>query len=268
MGKVLCAILGFFLGGPWGALAGFFLGLALDQARPGLLGLGGNADEAKRVFFRSTFAVMGHVCKVDGRVTQAEIAAAENMMAQLALSPVQRREAIRQFNRGKSEHFDLDAELAEFRRACRGHINLVRMFLEIQIQAVLADGNVTQAERSAIQSIARSLGLSEMDVARLEAMLSAGAHYGYGGSGPSGSRGGRAATSRSSLKEAYSVLGVSEDTSDAEVKKAYRRLMNQHHPDKLVAKGLPEEMMKMAEEKTRRISAAYDTIRKARNQAA
>jgi DnaJ like chaperone protein len=71
-------------------------------------------------------------------------------------------------------------------------------------------------------------------------------------------------SSASSLTEAYQVLGVTSSASDAEVTKAYRRLMNQNHPDKLVAKGLPESMMKAAEEKTRSIRAAYEVICEAR----
>lgn len=254
MGKVFGAIIGFFVGSLPGAVIGFLLGLWFDHSRARLTG---NSAEAQRVFFRSTFAVMGYVSKADGRVTETEIAAAEQLMQRLALTPESRREAIRQFNRGKGAGFDLDAELTEFRHACRGRINLVRMFLEIQIQTVLADGQVTNAEKEAIRAIARGLGLSDADVARLEAMLSAGAG-GWQGDRPA----------EDTLREAYAVLGVSEAASDADIKKAYRHLMNQHHPDKLVSKGLPEEMMKMAEEKTRQISAAYDTIRKARAEAA
>ena len=57
---------------------------------------------------------------------------------------------------------------------------------------------------------------------------------------------------------------MSRSASDAEITKAYRRLMNQNHPDKLVARGLPESMMKIAEEKTRQIRAAYEVLRDAR----
>jgi DnaJ like chaperone protein len=66
------------------------------------------------------------------------------------------------------------------------------------------------------------------------------------------------------LHEAYEILGVKPSASDAEVKKAYRRLMNQHHPDKLVAKGLPEEMMKLATAKAQEIKGAYERIKSAR----
>ena len=60
------------------------------------------------------------------------------------------------------------------------------------------------------------------------------------------------------------MLNVQPDAGEAEVKRAYRRLMSQHHPDKLVSKGLPEEMVKVATRKTQEIKAAYEKIREAR----
>ena len=63
------------------------------------------------------------------------------------------------------------------------------------------------------------------------------------------------------IKDAYKVLGVQNDASDAEVKKAYRRLMSQHHPDKLVSKGLPDEMIRIATDRTHEIRKAYENIR-------
>ena len=57
---------------------------------------------------------------------------------------------------------------------------------------------------------------------------------------------------------------MDESENDADLKKAYRRLMSQHHPDKLVAKGLPEQLIKDATEKTQQIKAAYELIRKSR----
>jgi len=67
------------------------------------------------------------------------------------------------------------------------------------------------------------------------------------------------------IEDAYSMLGVKSDATDGEVKKSYRKLMSQHHPDKLVSRGLPEEMIKLATEKTVEIKAAYEQIKKERN---
>ncbi|MGJ8687769.1 MAG: DnaJ domain-containing protein, partial [Spongiibacteraceae bacterium] len=66
------------------------------------------------------------------------------------------------------------------------------------------------------------------------------------------------------LQDAYKAIGVEETASDAELKKAYRRLMSEHHPDKLIAKGVPEDMIKMATEKSQEIQAAYEMIKKSR----
>ena len=97
--------------------------------------------------------------------------------------------------------------------------------------------------------IARGLGLSEADVAQLEALLRTGT------GAPSPGR---------KLDDAYAALGLTPTATDAQVKQAYRRLMSQNHPDKLAAKGLPESMRQVAEERTREISTAYALIKEAR----
>ncbi|WP_440996788.1 co-chaperone DjlA [Arhodomonas sp. SL1] len=252
IGKVIGVVLGYMAGGPLGALVGLALGHWFDRglARARMAAGGG---DPRAVFFRTTFQVMGHICKADGRVSQAEIAAAEQVMTRMRLSQAQRRKAIEYFNEGKSEDFDLDAALAAFRRSCRGRVNLVRIFLEIQIQAAMADGALGDAEQQVLKRIASHFGISEADFERLVAFLASGYQRSHA-----------TETGRDPLPEAYKELGVSEDASDAEIKNAYRKLMSEHHPDKLVAKGLPEEMMEVAKERTQEIQAAYETIRRAR----
>ena len=257
IGKILGALFGGLLGGWVGALIGFFVGNAFDRglARGAFGGLGGAAGGAHRqmvhaAFFRSAFVVMGHVCKADGRVTNAEIRVAEQVMDRMDLNATQRQEAVSYFRAGRDGEADLDQTLTEFRRYCRGHAQLVRMFLEIQIQAALADGAFDDAERNILRRIALGLGLSEADYARLETMMGARTANQSGG--------------ESALASAYDTLGVAADASDAEVKKAWRKLMSEHHPDKLVAKGLPEEMMRIAKERAQDIQAAYDTIKQSR----
>lgn len=255
VGKLIGGLLGYWLGGLFGALFGVLLGHLIDRGLAASRFVLGDLGRIHEIFFRSTFGIMGHVCKIDGRVSEAEIAAAESIMAQMNLSAEQRRAAIGYFNAGKRADFDLDRVLSEFRRVGRGQINLLRMFLEIQIQAALADGRIDEAERSALLYIARGLGLQESECARLEAFLAG--NYQRAQANPPGARG-------DGLADAYCTLGVSPSNSDSEVKKAYRRLMNQHHPDKLAARGLPEAMIKMAQQRTQEIRAAYDFIKRAR----
>jgi DnaJ like chaperone protein len=180
----------------------------------------------------------------------------------MSLSPEMRRTAIGLFNEGKSTAFDLDAVLDQFREECHRRRNLLQMFLEIQLHACFADGAVHAEERRVLQYICQRLGISRQEFAHLEALVRAARTF--AGAGAQGGRWRGAAPSRDRTAEAYEVLGVKRDASDAEVKTAYRRLMNQHHPDKLVAKGLPEEMVALATEKTQEIKAAYETVKAAR----
>ena len=256
-GKLLGGTFGFMLGGPLGALIGAALGHNFDAGLKNNLGGGadtlgfGTQERTQTAFFTATFSVMGHIAKADGRVSEDEIKLAGAVMDQMSLSGPLRSLAQRLFNEGKAQDFPLDDVLDQFRRECHRSRNLLRIFIEIQLNAVYADGQVHNAERRLLDYISQQLGLPEHELEHLEAMLRAG-HTGAG------------AQHRPTLEQAYAVLDVSADAPDDEVKRAYRRLMSQHHPDKLVAKGLPEEMMKHATEKTQEIKAAYEQIKAAR----
>ena len=249
------------LGGPLGLLIGAALGHGFDRGlyRAGELPPGAGFDRRERTqmaFFTATFSVMGHVAKSDGRVTPDEIAVATDVMRQLGLNSEMRTVAQRLFTEGKRAGFPLEAVLEQFRRECHRSANLIRMFVEIQLHAAYADGSVHGEERRLLEHVCRRLGVSRDELHQIETLVQAGLHFRQGAGAPSGAR--------ISLREAYGALGVSEDSSEAEVKKAYRRLMSQHHPDKLVAKGLPEEMMRLAKEKTQEIKAAYERVKEAR----
>ncbi len=254
-GKVLGGAFGFMLGGPLGAVLGAALGHSLDR---GSVGYHGDADgvlqhDVQTAFFTATFAVMGHVAKADGRVSREEIQLAKAVMSQMELQEDQRQVAQQLFNHGKQPSFPLDEALAQFRKICRRHLNLFRIFIEIQAEAALADDRLHPAEEQMLRHIAATLGIN---AANFEQILNA-ARY-------------RTASARADttpthdLAEDYKTLGVSEQAGDDEVKRAYRRLMNQYHPDKLVSKGLPEEMMNYAVGMTRRAKTVYERIKEAR----
>ena len=260
-GKLAGGAFGFMLGGPLGALLGAVLGHNLDKGLRGLEqdeGIApGDQERVQTAFFTATFSIMGHLAKADGRVSKDEIALARTVMERMDLDADMRRAAIELFDQGKRAHFPLDDVLEQFRRECHRRSTLIQMFIEIQLQAAYADGRLDISEEQMLLHICQRLGIPQFLFRQLQRMVEA--QHGFGGAG----RQSREAP-RPSLDDAYAMLGVSASASDAEVKKAYRRLMSQHHPDKLVAKGLPEEMMKLAAEKTGEIRKAYEQVKEAR----
>jgi DnaJ like chaperone protein len=259
-GKVIGGILGLLLSKftLLGALIGVLIGHQFDKG----LAAGGGADSRfggfssaarQKIFFESIFIAMGRLAKADGRVSEEEIQIARSIMHQWGLGPEDVRLAISLFNQGKDPNFPLDQQIHTFFRMCRGQPVLLRAFLEVLIEIPLIKGNVSAAEREFLWRVAAGLGFSRVEFAQLEAVLRAQRSFRRGGPAP--------VSEESALAEAYKALGVESSATDKEVKTAYRRLMNQHHPDKLASKGLPESMQEVAKEKTREIRAAYERIR-------
>lgn len=260
-GKLAGGAFGFMLGGPLGALLGAVLGHNLDRGLSGFRTEAMSPGEQERVqtaFFTATFTVMGHLAKVDGSVSRDEIKLAEAVMQKMDLDANKRETAIRLFRQGKSNQFPLDEVLDQFRQECHRRSTLLQMFIEIQLHAAYADGAINHAEERLLLHICNRLGIAESSFRLLEQMIRAESHF--TGAGGYQQQAPRAPT----LADAYAVLNISPNASDDEVKRAFRRQTSQHHPDKLVAKGLPEEMMKLAAEKTHEIRQAYEQIRAAR----
>ncbi len=251
-GKVIGGTFGFVMGGPLGAVLGAALGNYFDQglqglAREGFEG-GGAHERVQTAFFTTVFSLMGYIAKADGRVSRAEISLAEQVMGQMRLNADQRKLAIRLFEQGKAEDFPVQDVLSQFRRECHRRHTLIQMFLEIIVATAFADGTLDASERKVLETIASALGVPAQAFAALVQRL--GAQYRFQDDQRPEDR----------LRDAYRSLGLEAGADTAEVKRAYRKLMSQHHPDKLVSKGLPEEMMEIAKKKTQEIKAAYETI--------
>ncbi|MBF4435312.1 co-chaperone DjlA [Vibrio ordalii] len=277
-GKILGAFFGFLFGGPFGAFFGLFLGHQFDKARrlnqagfkTSSFGSGPSQTERQDEFFKAAFAVMGHVAKAKGQVTKEEIQLATIMMERMNLHGEQRKAAQDAFREGKESGFPLEEVLERVRLSTGGRFDLLQFFLELQISAAFADGDIHPSERNVLHKIARSLGFSSDQLERRLRMQEAafrfqqggnfgGQQQGYQQSGPGQWQ---QAAQAERLTDAYDVLGVSKDADAKEIKRAYRKLMNEHHPDKLMAKGLPPEMMNVAKEKSQEIQNAYDLIKK------
>ncbi|MEM9102417.1 MAG: co-chaperone DjlA [Pseudomonadota bacterium] len=260
-GKLIGALLGYFLLlpfglSPLGMILGLMVGHSFDKGLSNNFGTaweGLSHEEVQTLFFKATFSVMGHVAKADGRVSEAEIALAEKLMDRMGIRNEMRRLAINYFNQGKAADFNLEEIMSEFAFVCRNQRVLSRVFLEVQIQAALADGDMEETEKAIIINLAEYLNFSQAEILRLLELVSNAFKF----HGPHFNEG-------ANLEDAYAILGIRQTASDQEVKRAYKKLMAQHHPDKLVAKGLPQDMMEVAKEKTQEIQNAYNVIMKKR----
>lgn len=261
-GKLTGALFGLLLGGPIGALVGIVIGHAVDRQLANPLNRFSFSNpaaqaQAQHVFFDTCFSVMGHIAKADGRVSESEIRVAERVMRHLQLNEARRQEAIMQFSLGKQAEFNLDASLGKLISVCHAEPMLIRLFFEIQVQAAMADGILRSPQARMLQHIARALGIQWIDFSGSEQIFGSAfnqqSHYQQRVRQPS-----------DQLADPYGVIGVPSSATNEEVKQAYRRLMKNNHPDKLMSKGLPPEMIKLATEKTQRIQKAYDQICKAR----
>ncbi len=255
-GKIIGGTVGFMMGGPLGAALGAALGHNIDKGSEFIGGTtrsNGSRERIQTAFYTATFSVMGHVSKADGRVSEDEIALAKQIMDQMDLNQEQRKTAMALFNQGKNKDFPLEDVLLQFNHELGLQMNLRRMFMEIEIMAAYADGVMHPKEKELLLKVSSLIGFSRAQYNQLESMIQA--RFNAGGISPQAGP---------TVKDAYSILNVDKNSTDAEVKKAYRRLMSQHHPDKLVAKGLPEEMMKMAAQRTHEIKQAYETIKEQR----
>lgn len=255
MYKLVGVILGYLLLGFWGALLGLFLGSIADRARSVGAGALNPMTHAMRqaVFLETLFISMGKLAKADGRVSEDEIAHVEQFMQKLGMSTEHRQQAISLFKQGVDPAFDLEPTLKRFMTYCGATKNLREVVLVYLIVMAHADGDFHPSEASLLADIARHFGYDQAAFNRLVDMVLNQTHFAGG-----------QANRETALEDAYKALGISKESSDAEVKRAYRKLMSQYHPDKLMGQGVPEDMIKQATEQAKDIQLAYDLIKKTR----
>lgn len=275
-GKVLGTLFGFMFGRIAGAILGFIVGHMFDRGYSqdfdqmggfGRFFSSSNELRKQAIFFHALFSLIGHVAKANGKVTKDEILMASNLMDQMNLQGDIRREAQQAFNEGKAADFPVKDILLEFKESCHGRRDIMQVFLEILIQAAYADGKLHSEEQRVLETAARILGFRENELLYLLSIYEAEQRFRQG-RGQAGQQHYRqrqqkqAAYGRNeSLDDAYRILGVKKSDSAADIKKAYRKLMSEHHPDKLVSKGLPKQAMEIAKAKTQDIQAAYELIK-------
>lgn len=252
LGTIIGGGLGMLLGGPFGAIIGGALGsnvkIKTGKIHPGARsyqqGYGSHsALQDQQTFMLAMISLAAKVAKADGRVTSEEVRTFDHFLRDnLHMDQQERQVAARIFNEARDSSIPAE-EFAQQIRQLMGHRqDRLRDLISLLMMIAMADGHFHPAEEAMIRSIATSMGLRESDYEAAAAMFNPGHN----------------------LDASYSVLGVTKSTTDHEVKKAYRNLAREYHPDVLASKGMSDEFQTFAEDKMKSINGAYDEIKKAR----
>ena len=217
---------------------------------------GENLTRVSDQFVRALFGCMGHLAKSDGRVSEDEIRAARLIMHRLGLSPAGVRRAIGWFEDGKRPAFPLVQTVREVRRVSARSAGKRTLFLRLLLEVVLAKPSLRKEERAMIWTICSELDVGRVELAQLEAMIRA--QKGFKRS-PEGD------ADAARVRNAYATLGVDPDASNDEIKKAYRRLMNRNHPDKISGSNPEAAVLAEAERRTREVRSAYEMLKARRS---
>jgi len=256
MGKLVGGLLGLATGRLWMVAIGIFLGHQFDrgfaQRYARFQTQGEGALALPEGFARVLFEVMGHLAKADGQVTEDEIRAARALMHRLNMGPAQIQSAIQWFAAGKQPGYSLHANLRELRARYARRPELRSLFVRLLMEVSLSKSRLQQVERNLLWSVCKELDISRVELAQVEAMLRA--QRGFRRS-PEGN------ADTVKVRRAYQTLGVEHSATNEEIKKAYRRLMNKHHPDKLVGSDPEPAVMDEAKRVTREVRGAYDLLK-------
>ena len=243
-GKIMGGTLGLLFGGPLGAVAGATLGhLAFDKTTesPAYAQKSLNrTEQIQAAYFISLFSVLGKFAKIDGEVSSDEIAVIDKFIRQMGITGTERDFAINIFNDAKNSPYSIHDFAGQFNEVCRHQRALLYSFIDLLFQLALADGTVHPAEEQAIDDMRRIFGISDAEYNSIKSRFI------------------------DDTDKYYKVLNCTSACTDEEIKKQYKKLAKDFHPDTIIAKGLPEEFVMFATKRFQDIQGAYEKIKKKR----
>ena len=235
-GGITGGLLGFVVLGPIGALVGSVIGSNLSsrskRKRP-------NNFDKQVAFFAALFACLAKIAKADGRVDESEIKKIEEIISiKLNLNREHRKFAINIFQKAKDDNVSFESYASNIYQILSSSQNSLLVFYEILFELALADGILHPKEDELLKKIPRIFRFDKNVYKSLyEKYVDQNRNY-------------------------YEVLGLSENSSFTEIKKAYLKKRKEFHPDTLIGRGLPEEFIGKAKEKFIEIQEAYEELEK------
>ena len=233
-GSLIGGMIGFSLGGPFGMLLGSLVGGKISRARS-QSGLGSYANP-QQVFALSLIVLSAKLSKADGQVSREELIAVKD---KLKIPENELDQVGKIFNKAKEESAGYEPYATQIAQVYRGNLNVLEEVINILFYIAEADGNISKSELNMIENIARIFGLNEKQLNSIK-------------------------ESRKSSEKLnpYIVLESSPDDNIENIRKKYIKLSKEHHPDLLINKGVPKEVIEESKKKMRAINSAWDQIQK------
>tara|TARA_B100000886_G_scaffold7027_1_gene4514 strand:- start:1342 stop:2073 length:732 start_codon:yes stop_codon:yes gene_type:complete len=232
-------MIGFSIGGPIGGILGAIIGSKLsagDQAKPSL------NQRNQAAFFTALFACFAKIAKADGKVTREEVDKVDHFIQERFKFPSDQRVfAIKIFNHAKDDNNSFRDYASQLALLLSSDKSALKMFYELLFELSMADGRLDSSEENLL--------LEAIEIFQIDPEFFKINKKKYGGN----------------ISDAHIILGVTEDMSFKDIKIAYQRKRKEFHPDTLLSKGLPEELLEKAKEKFIEIQSAFEEIERAKN---
>ena len=235
-GSLIGGMIGFSLGGPFGMLLGSLIGGKISRAKGSI---NNSFAQPQQIFALSLIVLSAKLSKADGQVSKEELIAVKD---KLKIPENEIDQVGKIFNKAKNESTGYKPYAEQIALIYKGNLNVLEEVINILFYIAEADGKISQAELVMIEDIARIFGLNESQFNSL-----------------------KESRKSSDKLNPYIVLESNPDDNLTEIRKRYIKLSKEHHPDLLLSKGVPPEVIAESKKKMRSINSAWDQIQKLRN---